>query len=119
MNNVYATTTHFKMPDNFDAQKYYANTIGVYVNDKNPVTEVKIRAYGTQVEYLRSSPLHKSQSEGKSKYGEFAEFTYRVSITPELISYLLAMGDRVEVLEPVELREEMKEKIKNMLKVYK
>lgn len=119
MNNVQITTTHFKMPDNFDAQKYYANTIGVYVNDKNPVTEVKIRAYGKQVEYIRSSPLHKSQSEGRSKYGEFAEFTYRVSITPELISHLLAMGDRVEVLEPVELREEMKERINNMFNVYK
>jgi hypothetical protein len=119
MNDVHATKTHFKMPKDFDAQKYYANTIGVYVNDKNPVTEVKIRAYGKQVEYIRSSPLHKSQSEGKSKYGEFAEFTYRVSITPELISQLLAMGDRVEVLEPVALREEMKEKIKNMLNVYK
>lgn len=118
MNNVYATTTHFKMPDNFDAQKYYANTIGVYVNDENPVTEVKIRAYKEQVEYIRSSPLHKSQSEGRSKYGEFAEFTYRVSITPELISQLLAMGDRVEVLEPVELREEMKERIKNMYNLY-
>ena len=119
MNDVHATKTHFKMPYKFDAQKYYANTIGVYVNDKNPVTEVKIRAYGKQVEYIRSSPLHKSQSEGRSKYGEFAEFTYRVSITPELISHLLAMGDRVEVLEPVELREEMKERINSMLNFYK
>lgn len=119
MNDVHATKTHFKMPDNFDAQKYYANTIGVYVNDKNPVTEVKIRAYGKQVEYIRSSPLHKSQSEGRSKYGEFAEFTYRVSITPELISHLLAMGDRVEVLEPVELREEMKEELIKCLTNYK
>ena len=48
-----------------------------------------------------------------------AEFTYRVSITPELISQLLAMGDRVEVLEPVELREEMKERINSMLNFYK
>jgi predicted DNA-binding transcriptional regulator YafY len=28
------------------------------------------------------------------------------------------MGDRVEVLEPVELREEMKERIKNMYNLY-
>ena len=119
MNDVHATKTHFKMPYKFDAQKYYANTVGVYVNDENPVTEVKIRAYGKQAEYIRSSPLHKSQSEGRSKYGEFAEFTYRVSITPELISHLLAMGDRVEVLEPVELREEMKERITSMFNLYK
>ena len=118
MNSVHATTTHFKMPDNFDAQKFYANTVGVYVNDENPVTEVKIRAYGKQAEYIRSSPLHKSQSEGRSKYGEFAEFIYRVRITPELITQLLAMGDKVEVLEPVALREEIKERISNMFNFY-
>lgn len=119
MNNVQITTTHFKMPDNFDAQKFFANTVGVFVSKDKPVTDVKIRAYGKQAEYIRSSPLHKSQSEVKSKYGEFAEFTYRVSITPELISQLLAMGENVEVLEPVELREGMREKINSMLNVYK
>ena len=118
MNNVQNTNVRFKMPKDFDAQKYYANTVGVYVNEESPITEVKIRAYGVQVDYLRSSPLHKSQSETRTKYREFSEFTYRVSITPELISLLLAMGDKVEVLEPVELREEMKEKIKNMFNFY-
>ena len=119
MNNVQNTNVHFNMPKDFDAQKYYANTVGVYVNEENPITEVKIRAYGVQVDYLRSSPLHKSQSETCTKYREFSEFTYRVSITPELISQLLAMGDKVEVLEPMELREEMKERIKHMLNLYK
>lgn len=47
MNNVQNTNVHFKMPKDFDAQKYYANTVGVYVNEESPITEVKIRAYGT------------------------------------------------------------------------
>ena len=106
------------MPKDFDAQKYYANTVGVYVNEESPITEVKIRAHGTQVEYLRSLPLHETQKEGSSKYGEFAEFTYRVRITPELITQLLAMGDKVEVLEPTSLREEIKERISNMFNFY-
>jgi len=78
-----------------------------------------IRAYGIQAEYLRSTPLHKSQTEGRSKYREFAEFTYRLCITPELVSQLLAMGDKVEVLEPEELREEMKEELIKCLTNYK
>ena len=106
------------MPEDFDAKKYYANTIGVYVDHLLAIEEVKIRAYGTQVEYLRSLPLHETQKEGRSKYGEFAEFTYKVRITPELITQLLAMGDKVEVLEPASLREEMKEKINNMFNFY-
>jgi predicted DNA-binding transcriptional regulator YafY len=88
------------------------------VNKDLPITKVKIRAYGIQAEYLRSTPLHKSQSEGKSKHGEFAEFTYRLCITPDLVSQLLAMGDKVEVLEPEELRVEMKEEVRKMKERY-
>ena len=109
----------FVLPEDFDARKYFANVVGVFVNKDLPVTKVKIRAYGTQAEYLRSTPLHKSQSEGRSKHGEFAEFTYRLCVTPELISQLLAMGDKVEVLEPEELRKEMKKRINNMFNYYK
>ncbi len=109
----------FKLPEDFDARKYFANVVGIYTNLDLPVDNVKIRAYGVQAEYLRSTPLHKSQSEGRSKYREFAEFTYRLCITPELVSQLLAMGDKVEVLEPQELRDEMKKRISNMSNFYK
>ena len=112
-------STSFELPEDFDARKYFANVVGIFVNNDLPVTKVMIRAYGTQAEYLRSTPLHKSQSEGRSKYREFAEFTYRLCITPELISQLLALGDKVEVLEPEELREEMKKRISNMSNFYK
>ena len=112
-------STSFEMPEDFDARKHFANVVGIYVNKDLPVTKVKIRAYGIQADYLRSTPLHKSQSEGRSKRGEFAEFTYRLCVTPELVSQLLAMGDKVEVLEPEKLREETKEKINNMFNFYK
>lgn len=112
-------STSFELPEDFDARKYFANVVGIFVNNDLPVTKVMIRAYGTQAEYLRSTPLHKSQSEGRSKYREFAEFTYRLCITPELISQLLAMGDKVEVLEPQELRDEMKERISKIFNYYK
>lgn len=112
-------STSFELPEDFDARKYFANVVGIFVNNDLPVTKVMIRAYGTQAEYLRSTPLHKSQAEGRSKYREFAEFNYRLCITPELVSQLLAMGDKVEVLEPEELREEMKEELIKCLTNYK
>ena len=112
-------STSFELPEDFDARKYFANVVGIFVNNDLPVTKLMIRAYGTQAEYLRSTPLHKSQAEGRSKYREFAEFNYRLCITPELVSQLLAMGDKVEVLEPEELREEMKEELIKCLTNYK
>ncbi len=109
----------FELPEDFDARKCFANVVGIYMNKDLPVTKVKIRAYGIQADYLRSTPLHKSQSEGRSKHGEFAEFTYKLCITPDLISQLLAMGERVEVLEPEDLKEEIKNRINQMFGLYK
>lgn len=112
------TAKSFERPKDFDARKYYANTIGIFVNDDLPIETVRIRAYGVQIEYLRTLPLHQSQEEVLTKYGEFAEFKYRLCITPELISSLLAMGEKVEVMEPDILREEIKDTFEKSLIQY-
>ena len=111
--------TSFILPKDFDAEKYYANTIGIFVNEELKPTKVKIRAYGRQIEYLRSLPLHRSQKEGASKYGEFCEFEYKLCLTPELSTHILAMGENVEVLEPIELRDEIKRRLEECLTKYK
>ena len=109
--NMEVMKASFELPADFDARKYFADVVGIYVNKDNPVTKIKIRAYGVQADYLRSTPLHKSQSEVRSKHGEFTEFTYRLCETPELVNQLLAMGDKVEILEPETLREKIKENL--------
>ena len=116
--NLKVLNTKFDLPADFDARRYYANVVGIFVNDDLPPKNVKIRVYGVQAEYLRSTPLHKSQKETYYKRGEFSEFTYKLSITPELISQLLSMGSQVEVLEPEELRDEMKKEIEKIKKRY-
>lgn len=103
-----ALPSKFEMPADFDARKHFANVVGVYVDKDLPVEKVRIRAYGAQADYLRSVPLHGSQSEGRSMHCEFAEFTYILCITPDLVTQLLAMGDKVEVLEPKSLIDNIK-----------
>ena len=116
--NLKVLNTKFDLPADFDARRYYANVVGIFVNDDLPPQKVKIRVYGVQAEYLRSTPLHKSQKETYYKRGEFSEFTYKLSITPELISQLLSMGSQVEVLEPAELRDEIKKRLEECLTRY-
>lgn len=103
-----ALPNKYEMPADFDARKHFANVVGIYVDKDLPVEKVRIRAYSAQADYLRSVPLHGSQSEGRSKHGEYAEFTYRLCITPDLVTQLLAMGDKVEVLEPKSLIDNIK-----------
>ena len=88
------------------------------MNEDLPIVKLKLRVYGVQVEYMRMLPLHKSQSEVKSRYGEFAEFTYWLCLTPELKSKILALGASVEVLEPLEYREEIIAQISSSLDRY-
>jgi hypothetical protein len=119
MQHMTLTDTHFEMPKDFDARKHFSNVVGIYVDKNLPVTKVRIRVYGVQVEYLRALPLHKSQEEVLTRYEEkYSEFTYRLCLTPELTSQLLTMGDSVEVIEPLELREGIKERISKMLIYY-
>ena len=113
------TAQSFELPEKFNAEKYYENTVGIFVNDDLSPVKVKLKAYGYQIEYLRSLPLHKSQRETASKYGEFCVFEYKLCLTPELSSQILAMGENVEVLEPIELREEIKRRLTECLTRYR
>lgn len=109
--DLHSANNKFEFPKDFIPRKYYDNVVGIYVNEDFSVVNLKIRVHGVQMEYMKMLPLHKSQSKVKSRYGEFAEFTYRVCLTPELKSKILALGSNVEVLEPVEYREEIKKEI--------
>ena len=117
--DLHQTDTSFENPEGFVAEKYYANVVGIFVNDELKPQKVRIRVYGNQVEYLRSLPLHRSQREVLTKYGLYSEFEYYVCLTPELSTQLLAMGEKVEVLEPQELRDDMKNRIEEMFIFYK
>lgn len=57
------TDNDFLLPEDFDAEEYYANTVGIYVNKNLEPQKILLRVYGIQVEYMRSLPLHFSQKE--------------------------------------------------------
>ena len=116
--DIQTTNQGFEFPKGFEPHKYYDNVVGISVDDKLPVVGLKLRVYGVQMEYIRMLPLHKTQREVKSRYGEFAEFAYRVCLTTELTSQILAFGPDVEVLEPADYREEIKSLIKGSLDRY-
>ena len=112
------TDCDFIMPEDFDAQEYYANTVGIYVNNKLKPQKVVIRAFGIQVDYLRSLPLHSSQKEIKTVNGEYSDFQYRLCLTPELTSKILSMGEKVKVVCPEELKEEIKQRLLANINLY-
>ncbi len=117
--DINITKNPFEMPDDFSAHKYFANTIGIFTNEQLQPKKVRLRVGAKAVEYFRSSPLHKSQEEVATKYNEYSDFQYRLCLTPELTTAILSYADLVEVLEPQELRDEIKERLEKCLTKYK
>ena len=85
------TDDSFILPNDFDAEEYYAHTVGIFVNDKLKPQKVVVRVFGVHVEYMRSLPLHFSQQEIKTEHKEYSDFEYQLCLTPELTSQLLAI----------------------------
>ena len=109
----------FLIPTSFDPEKYYAHTVGIYVNERLQPQKIILRVYGSQVEYMRSLPLHFSQKEIVGKEGESSDFEYNLCLTPELTSQLLAMGEKVEVREPQVLKDNLLKRLRETLKRYR
>ena len=79
---------------------------------------VKIKMTADQANYIRDLKIHKSQQEVE-RNNEFSIFTYFLRPTFDFQQELLWNADRVEVLEPQWLREEMAGIIKNMSNLYR
>ena len=108
----------FIMPENFLADDYFRGIYGarVYPNMKREM--VKLKVYGTQVQYFRSLPLHSSQKEIEEN-DKYSVFTYFITPDYDFKQDVLSFGDKVEVLEPKELREEVKKYAHSIADLYK
>lgn len=116
--NMNTTETGFDYPFGFSPEAYYKDSIGIWVNEKIKPEKVIIRTYGIQSQYLRTLPLHHSQKEIYTSE-QYCDFEYKLCITQNLISELLAKGNAVQVMEPESLRIEMKKNLYNMFNFYK
>ena len=107
----------FEFPSDFDTESFFKDCYGVLSNDNLP-QRIVIRAYTPLTNYLRTLPLHHSQKEINST-PEYSDFEFYLRPTFDFRQELLSQGYEMEVLEPAEFREEMKELIQKALNRYK
>lgn len=116
MTSLSVTEERFMMPENFSAQQYFAEYYGVLTDD-TPLTHLVVRAHQWMPDYLRTLPLHHSQRELSSGDG-YTDFSFEVRPTSDFMGELLKFGNGIEILEPVNVREKMQQKITETLKRY-
>ena len=112
INKIEITDKKYTFP-NIDPEETFENIIGVS-QQNGKIEKIRIKAfkgkeYGHEDCYLRSLPLHKSQREIEElSTNEYAVFEYNMKVSFELVQELLHHIDRIEVISPKSLRNEMK-----------
>ena len=100
-------------PQGFNAKEYFSQFYGVITGDGNVPQIIKIKVAADQAYYFRSLPLHHSQEEMENS-DKYSIFRYYVVPTPDFVQEILSHGESVQVLEPLELRDWIKQIIQNM-----
>ena len=116
IHEIRETENDLKVPKNFNASTFFNNFFGIIINEEKPV-KVVLRVDEDQVKYLRSLPLHDSQKETETT-DCYSVFEFRLVPTFDFKQEILRHGPSVEVLEPKDFREEIRDDVKAMLERY-
>ena len=117
MTDVVETGESFIIEKDFDAEKYFEGCFGVVRDTRKEVERIVIRAFGTEPHYLRDLKLHHSQREINAGDG-FCDFELYLRPTLDFVGKLMERGDRIKVLEPQHLAEEIREKHEKAVNLY-
>jgi hypothetical protein len=103
-----------------DFEEYFDNIVGVSNYKGRPVEKVVLKVSNKSIDYIRTKPLHWSQTELKELGTESdAFFQLKLKINTELEMLLFSYSDAIEVIEPLWLREKFAEKAKRLCDMYK
>ena len=107
------TGERFKMPKDFDVDTLFRDSYGIYLPEGEKPVLVKLKATEREAAYLQDLPLHPSQvSIGPGL------FALTVIPNPNFLMELCARADRLEVLEPLELRQAVQQVLKKAIQLY-
>ena len=101
----------------YDFGEYFNKVIGVTIEEGEP-EEIQIEVDGQQYPYVSSKPMHHSQH--LVRYKENGNAIIQLKVVPnfELKQLILSYGNRMTVLSPKHLRNEILAEIEEILKNY-
>ena len=114
ISNLIITDTKFK-PILYNVEKEYQHAFGV--ETYAPVQKIVLEFSWQQGNYIKSFPLHESQHILEEN-GETVLLAIHIHTTNDIVMELLKYGSNVKVIEPISLRNEMKNRISEMIKEY-
>lgn len=116
ISNLYITEEHAVPSSEIKSQTYFDACFGVNHEDCPPQL-IRLKVYGSQVNYIKARPLHESQQEITVGDG-WSIFSYWLKPSYNFYQSLIWHREKVEVLEPVMVRDEVKNIIEKMRNLY-
>ena len=95
----------FEMEKGFDVDELFATSFGIYLPEEAART-ITFRTSATEAKYLRDLPIHSSQKEVTSD-GDSVVFSIFVCPNRNLIMEFCKYGDKMEILSPESIRNEV------------
>jgi predicted DNA-binding transcriptional regulator YafY len=98
------TQDRYEIPDDFDPDRWLANSWGIWSSDGTPTARIRLRFEASVAHRVREAVWHRSQELTELPDGR-VELAVTVAGIVEIRPWILSWGEGVEVLEPPELRE--------------
>lgn len=117
MENIRLTEDKMHPSNKITAEEYFDGCFGINHSDDQKPETIRIKAYGAQAEYVKALPIHDSQKEVETN-PEWSIFEYRLVPCYNFYQQLLWHREKLEVLSPQHVRDELKASIQKMLEHY-
>ncbi len=99
-------------------QEYFSDFVGISKEKGDPI-EIKLLILDQeQASYIRTKPLHQTQKQNFKKIEDGFETSIKVIPNYELYKLLLSFGERIKVISPEQVKDEMKKRIEKMNTLY-
>lgn len=113
------SSKHFQIPIDFDTVKYFKHCFGIVTpNEGDKPEEVLLSFDKFQGKYIKSLPFHQSQTIVTDNDDELV-IKLNIYITHDFVMEILSYGERVKVIKPLQLINELKTVYNTALKQYK
>ena len=116
--SVETTEETFEYDEKIKAKEYFDDCFSVIRDETKPAERIVLRAYGLEANFIRDRRLHHSQRE-ISVCDDYTDFELFLRPSADVMTEILGRGNRVKVLEPAHLAQEICEMHEKGLKMYK
>lgn len=117
MEDIRLTEKRMKPSCDITIDEYFNGSFGINHSDNQQPVKMLLKVYKAQVEYVKALPIHESQVEVEEQE-DYSIFEYRIVPCYNLYQQLLWHREKLEVLEPMSMRDEIKKIIGEMARLY-